>query len=219
MKKMICLICIVSLSLSLAACGKDGEGSGSRPGNTQQEGADTGPEQTAEPEETASEPTENPTESIGEIAGWSEEMEKLRAAVVETLGENYWPNFQISPEMLENTYGVSPELYEDYMGEMPMISTNVDTLIIIKAKEENMDAIEDALEAYREALVNDTMQYPMNLSKIQASRVERLGDYVCFVQLGADTTEAMDSGEEAAITHCQEQNELALEVISQNTEP
>ena len=73
-------------------------------------------------------------------------------------------------------------------------------------------------ETYGVSLVNDTMQYPMNLGKIQASRVERIGDYVCFVQLGADTSSVEEQGDEAVITYCQEQNELALEAIRQTLE-
>ena len=90
--------------------------------------------------------------------------------------------------------------------------------LIIHAKDGKVEDVENALNAYRDSLVNDTMQYPMNLGKIQASRVERIGDYVCFVQLGADTSSVEEQGDEAVITYCQEQNELALEAIRQTLE-
>ena len=73
--------------------------------------------------------------------------------------------------------------------------------------------MEDALNAYRDNLVNDTMQYPMNLGKIQASRIETFDNYVCFVQLGADTTDLMEQGDDVVIEKCQEENEKALEAI------
>ena len=57
------------------------------------------------------------------------------------------------------------------------------------------------------------MQYPMNLGKIQASRIESYDNYVCFVQLGADTTAAMDVSEEAVVDQCLEENERALDAI------
>ena len=57
------------------------------------------------------------------------------------------------------------------------------------------------------------MQYPMNLGKIQASRIEVVGDYACFAQLGADVMDLMDVGDEEVIRHCQEQNEMALDAI------
>ena len=120
------------------------------------------------------------------------------------------------PDVLEMWVGITPDLYEDYLAESPMISTNVDTLIVIKAKEDTVEKVMELMLAYRESKVNDTMQYPMNIGKIQASRVERIGNYVCFVQLGGDTS--ADNSEEESITKCQEANELAIEVISKKLE-
>ena len=39
-----------------------------------------------------------------------------------------------------------------------------------------------------------------------------------FVKLGADTSSVEEQGDEAVITYCQEQNELALEAIRQTLE-
>ena len=173
-------------------------------------------EQTTATEETAAAGETAGAEEIG-TNGWSEEMTALRQTVVDAVGEdNYWPDSQIPPEMLEQTFGISRDMYDDYMGETPMISVNVDTLLIIKAKDDKVEAVEKALNDYRDAQVNNTMQYPMNVGKVQASRIQRYGNYVCFVQLGADTGAAEEDGDEAVIKACQEQNELALEVIGHN---
>ena len=119
---------------------------------------------------------------------------------------------------LETLCGISSDLYDDYLGEVPMISVNVDSMIIIKAKEDKLSEVEDAMSAYRDSLVNSTLQYPMNIGKIQASRIEIIGNYVCFLQLGGDTSSVNDDGEEAVIKHCQEQNELAIEILYQTIE-
>ena len=140
-------------------------------------------------------------------------MEELRAAVEEVLGENYWPNSAIEADVLAEVYGITEDMYDDYFGEMPMISVNVDTLIIVKAKEGQAEAVEDALNAYRDTQINDALQYPMNVGKVQASQIEAIGSYVCFVQLGADVDEEMDQGEDAVIKKCQEANEAALDAI------
>lgn len=140
-------------------------------------------------------------------------LQELREAVMEVLGEDYWPNTEIEAEVLAEKYGITEEMYEEFFGEMPMISVNVDTLLIIRAKEGQEQAVENALNQYREAQINDAMQYPMNVGKVQASRIEAIGSYVCFVQLGADVTEEMDQGEDAVITKCQEANEAALDAI------
>lgn len=140
-------------------------------------------------------------------------MEELRAAVVEVLGENYWPDMEMDAEMLETVYGIKPEMYEEYFAETPMISTNVDTLIIVKAKENQINTVEEALKAYYDKNVNDSLQYPQNIGKVQAARVESFGNYVCFVQLGGDTMDAEDRGDEAVAEQCTEENEKALDAI------
>jgi hypothetical protein len=148
--------------------------------------------------------------------GWSDEMQQLKDKIVEAIGDEYWPNMALEPDMLESLVGLNSDMYEDYLAEMPMISTNVDTLLIVKTKNGNVEEVEQVLEDYRENLVNDTMQYPMNLGKIQASRIERIGDYVCFVQLGGSAVDLVEQGDEVVIEQCREQNELVLEVIRNN---
>lgn len=180
MKKAVVLLMVFLSSFMLAACGKKDDS------------------------------TSDGNDDNGNAAFGEASMEELKAAVVDVLGENYWPNTVVEEEMFSQIYGVTSDMYEEYFAESPMISVNVDTLIIVKAKEGKVSEVEDALNAYRDNLVNDTMQYPMNISKIQSSRIETFGNYVCFVQLGADVTEY---DEEAAILHCQEENEKAIDAI------
>lgn len=205
-KKLACMLLMGTLAMSMAACGN---------GQDKNTGAAT---------ETGVESTEGTVESTGtsventEAGNAGTPLQNAKKAVTDALGDDYWPDSEIPEEMLNETYGVSADLYDAYLGECPMISVNVDTLLIIHAKDGKVEDVENALNAYRDSLVNDTMQYPMNLGKIQASRVERIGDYVCFVQLGADTSSVEEQGDEAVITYCQEQNELALEAIRQTLE-
>lgn len=207
MKKVLVLLTVGMLAIGLSACGnkEDGQTQGS-----EQTGGQT-------QDSAQADNTDGAGDAGMDVAnGWSEDMQAVKQAIVDTLGDNYWPDTPIIPEMLEGTYGINADMYEDYLAESPMISANVDTLILIKAKEDKVADVEEALNAYRENLVNDTMQYPMNLGKIQASRIERIGNYVCFVQLGGDTD--MDASEEDVIAKCQEQNELAITVIEQNVQ-
>lgn len=240
MKKIAIYLCTGILVLGLAACGRDAQGNdGSQ--NTQQTGssdnqgggaswggigddsseaggADDGQQTGAgtgdgQQEAGGADDGQQAGGQGGEDApeGWSQEMEGLKSAVLEALGENYWPNMAVDSEMLEMLFGVTSDMYEDYMGEIPMMSAHVDKLVIVKAKEGKAEEVREALDAYRDSQVNDTMQYPMNLGKIQASRVEAAGDYVIFAMLGGDDTEA--ESEEAQIAYCQEVNDLAIEAI------
>lgn len=222
MRKLLVLLCMGLLTASLAACGKKDKDNGGNSQGTELGSVET-ETQTVENSggNDAADNTENNggTDAGAEGSGtWSKEMSAIRQAVVDALGENYWPTEAMTPEMLEGSFGITSDMYQDYLAEVPMISVNVDTLLIIKAKSDKVDEVEEALNAYRDSLVNDTMQYPMNLGKIQASRIEKIGDYVCFVQLGADTQAAAGDDEEAVIAYCQEQNELVIEIISKNIE-
>ncbi len=209
MKKTAVVLCLGVLLCSLCACRKDNpdstDSTQSLPAQTQ-ESEESEPVDTQEPEQPGD------TEAAQE--GWSEELQAVRDAVAEELGDNYWPDTAVTPDLLEPFFGITEDMYDDYLAESPMISMNVDTLLIVKAKEGKLEDLQEAINSYREGKVNDTMQYPYNIGKIHASRIETIGDYVCFVQLGADTMDLMNSGgDDAVIEHCQEQNELALEII------
>lgn len=214
MKKLVIMAMVGIMTLNLVACGGNDETTQESTLATETQVESTVATETVEPTTEAS--TE--TNEGGDVAleGWSEEMQGIKDEVVAALGENYWPNMPIPADFLEGTYGITSDMYDDYLAEMPMISTNVDTLLIIKAKDGMVESVEKALNTYRDAMVSNTMQYPMNVGKIQASRIETIGNYVCFVQLGADTMTASESGDEAVIAQCQEANELAIELIRQN---
>lgn len=136
----------------------------------------------------------------------------LVEAVASDLGDEYWADMDLAPEFLDDWYGISDEMYEEYYGQSPMISANVDTLIVVKAKDDYLDDVQNAFDTYREAMVQDSLQYPSNIPKIQASRIETFGNYVCFVQLGGSMNDEQDD-EESMIQACQEMNEQALSVI------
>lgn len=210
MKKLFVTLCIGFTVCCLAGCGSGNDkNNGQTQSSTQSSIADTA--------ENTIEPTTGIDDEPFDISGgWSSEMQQIKDAVVEVLGDNYWPDTAIPPEMLEGNFGISSDMYEDYLAESPMISANVDTLLIIKAKDDKVEDVEKALNNYRDALVNDTMQYPMNLGKIQASRIERYGNYVCFVQLGAGAVGMDDQSEDEIINECREVNELILAVIKNN---
>lgn len=140
-------------------------------------------------------------------------MAQLKDSVKELMGDQYWPEVDLTKEELEQKTGITEEMYVDFLAERQVLDSHIDTMIIIHAKEAHVGEVEQALENYRADIIEQNRNYPQNLCKAQASRMETIEDYVCFVQLGADTTIVADKGEDEIIAYCQEENERALYVL------
>lgn len=140
-------------------------------------------------------------------------LTELKDSVKELLGDKYWPEVDLTKEELEQKTGITEDMYVDFLAEKQVLDAHIDTMIIIHAKEAHVGEVEQALEKYRADIIEQNKNYPQNLCKAEASRMETIEDYVCFVQLGADTTIVADKGEDAMIAYCQEENERALYVL------
>lgn len=142
-------------------------------------------------------------------------LSELKGEVKALLGDQYWPEVNLTAEELEKLTGITEDMYVDFLAERQVLDAHIDTLILIHAKEDYVDEIEQAIEDYRSGIIEQNKNYPQNLCKAQASRMETIDDYVCFVQLGADTTALADKGQEAVMAYCLEENEKALYVLEQ----
>lgn len=141
------------------------------------------------------------------------DIKEIHTAVKDSLGEDYVPNMDLDEETLENMLGVKAEDIEEFIAQTPMISVSVDTFIAIKAKEGKADTIEEALNSYRKNLVENSMQYPMNLAKVNASEVVRHGDYLFFIMLGK-FDDRDDATEEEQLEFAKEEVKNVEEVIN-----
>ena len=142
------------------------------------------------------------------------DLDEIHTAVKEAYGDAYIPSMPFDGQMLDQMMGITEDMYENFIAEGPMISAHVDTFVAVKAKEGKGDEVKAALDSYRENLISNTMQYPMNMPKIQASEVYQNGDYVFFVMLGTPTMESEEQGEEAALKSAQENNKIGMDVIA-----
>lgn len=140
-------------------------------------------------------------------------LSELKDSVKELLGDNYWPEVDFTKEELESKTGITEDMYIDFLAEKQVLDSHIDTMIIIKAKEAYVGEVEAALENYRTSVIEENRSYPQNLCKAEASRMETIENYVCFVQLGADTTIVADQGQDEIIAYCLEENERALYVL------
>lgn len=130
------------------------------------------------------------------------------------------PMMDLDAETLSSIYGINAEWVEEYAAAMPMMMTNVDTYIIIKPTEGNKENVLGALNSYYDYLVNDSMQYPMNLEKVRAAQVFEKGEYVFFIMLGTlsdDALYAEGTEEEIAAVQYNEaiaNNQKAIDAIN-----
>ena len=140
-------------------------------------------------------------------------MEEIKEAVVSILGDNYWPDKRLTSGELKTETGIGEEMYDDFLAEKLNEETDIDIMIIVKAKGEHLAEIETMLNAYRDALLVKYADRPQELGKVQASRIEVIDRYVCYVQLGADTSDAAERGDEEVLAVCQQENERAIDII------
>lgn len=140
-------------------------------------------------------------------------MMELKDAVVEILGDNYWPDTLLSEEEFSERTGVSESMYDSFMAEYQHAEAGIDMMIIIEAKEDSLSDVEKYMNDYRELLLKIYENQPQNKAKVFASRIETIQNYVCYVQLGADISGLEEQGEEKMVAHCQQENERALDMI------
>ena len=140
-------------------------------------------------------------------------MNELRSTVVKLLGDHYWPDTLLSEEELAERVGISSNMYESFLAEYQHTEAGIDMMILIEAKEDEIETVEKCLNDYREVLLKIYEQQPQNEAKVFASRIEIIDHYVCYVQLGADISFLKDKGREEMVAYCQQENERALDVL------
>lgn len=151
--------------------------------------------------------SQNQEQKIKDVA--TADIEK---AVAEAYGEQYVAQMELTADDLKNLCGIDSELCEDFTAKAAAISTHVDRFFAFKAKSGKAEELKKQVEAYQETLKADTLQYPMNIPKIQASEVKVYGDYVFFIMLGfIDDTQAED--EEAMLKAFEEENQKAVKAV------
>ncbi len=211
MKRFLTLVLALLMIVSLAACSAEN-------GKITDASEDTSAESTVDTTEdtTASEgkPEVETTESKPDAETNDVAISAVVDGIKNAMGENYLPNMDIDAEILAATYGVNAEWVEEFVAQVPMISFNIDTLIAVKAKDGNAADVEKALNDYLTYQIENSMQYPVNVPKLEASRVYRVGNYVFYICLGIIPEELIDD-EAGAYKTAVENNEAVISKIDE----
>lgn len=135
-------------------------------------------------------------------------------AVKTAYGDNYAADMVLAEAEINEVLGISSDLYEEIVVETPMISVRADKFIAAKAVQGKVGELEKAITDYREKLVNDTLQYPMNVPMIKESKVVRHDDYVFFVLLGELPENVLESGDDSKmLAAAKEQIKIGTDAI------
>lgn len=123
------------------------------------------------------------------VEPWTE-LDKIRNSVAKMYGTTYYPNVKIHDDeaylstYMADTLKLDAAWVDQIIIEVPMISANVDTLILVDPSEGNAENVLNALNNYKTYLVEESFQYPMNEARVKSAVVQQVGDYVCFSILG-----------------------------------
>ena len=154
-------------------------------------------------------------EGAGKEVFPSGKLSEIHQAVKEAYGDAYYPNNMLTDDMLQEKYGLKKEMYKEAIADVPMIYVNIDTFLGIEAEEGKAEEVEAALKAYRDDQIENGMNYPMNIPKVQGAEVLRKGNYVFFLMLGTIPQDIMDGeDEEAKVKAAKEQNQIAVDAIN-----
>ena len=134
-------------------------------------------------------------------------------AIKTAYGENFIPDADMVEEEYTETYGLNMDDVAEIKAQMAMISFHPDRIVVIKAKEGKGEAVEAALNAARDNLIQNGMWYPANLAKVNASQVLRSGDHVVFMMLGA-ADENVEASEEEAAAFAKEQMQIGVDAFN-----
>ena len=133
-------------------------------------------------------------------------------AIKKAYGDDFLPDEDMNEAEYTETYGLNMDDVEEIKAQIAMISFNPDRLLVVKCKEGKGEEVEKALSAARDSLIENGMWYPMNLPKVEASKVVRSGDYVAYIMLGQTGDDTVS--EEEANKFAEEQIQKGVDAFN-----
>ena len=140
--------------------------------------------------------------------------QKIVTAIKDAYDPDTIPYIDMLPEeLIGDMYGLDADTYTEVTAHVAMISTYVDTVVVVKAAEGKTGDVEAALNAYHDRLVNESLQYPINVEKVNAAQVVTNGDYVAFIMLGA-IDEREDASDSDRAEFAQQQTKIGVDAFN-----
>lgn len=140
----------------------------------------------------------------------SEMAEQIKASI----SFDYYPDTSVDAETLESLFGLTPDMYEDYFCEMPMISVQSDMLLIVKPTQNRQQEVLSALQNYLDYQQNEALQYPVNAIQIKATEIYEKDGYIYYIALFGDTTSAEENDTEL-LSLCEARTKEVISIIDE----
>ncbi|MDL2289349.1 DUF4358 domain-containing protein [Clostridia bacterium OttesenSCG-928-F22] len=163
----------------------------------------------------SSAPSPTPSASVAATptpAAKTPTVDEILSAIKQACGDGYLPNMPLDDETLVAQFNLDLDWAEDIKGEMPAIGFHPDRVIVVKAKEGQADNVEKALNDAKRFLIDESLQYPANSAKVNATTVVRNGNYIALLLIGAPD-DRMDATEEQRQAFAQEETKKAVDAF------
>lgn len=138
-------------------------------------------------------------------------LDEIVTAVKEAYGDKYLPSMAMDEQMLQDVFGISMDNVEAFFAEGPMMSAHIDTFVVLKAKDGQVDSLSKELEAYLDQQQNDALCYPENGVRIQSATVFTEGNYAFYMMLGGYADDA--ETEEEIAQYADEMTKLGVDAV------
>lgn len=103
------------------------------------------------------------------------------------------PQLELDALMLEESYGITEDMYVSFQGRIPMMTAHCDEYIIIEATDGQVDAIKEAFMLRQEYLANPAnMGYPEHIEFAENYVLESTGNMIVFA-IGMSANAVLDA--------------------------
>lgn len=211
-KYLVTTVAMLAAVSMLAACGnKENSNENTTPTPT----VTVAPTETPAGDNTTQE-TPAPTEAPVVEVDHAQIIQNIHQALKETYGTLYLADTQMQGESwyMQDTLGLDPSWYDVAIAEIPGMSFGVDKFIIVHPTEGNLENVQNALNAFSDHQINEALQYPANLTKLQAAAVETIGDYVCYMIFTGTVGDMMFEDDATAVQAYTEANQMAKQIVA-----
>lgn len=133
-------------------------------------------------------------ESILEKVQSRQEIKRVVSNVSSELVESYVAEpLELASDTLESLYGISPEIYESFYGEFSSIENTLDTFIIVKTSDKE---VENLFNDYVFKMENSSSL--VDTKQIKNASVASVNGYTIFSMLGSkeESAEALSIAED-----------------------